>query len=84
MKKHHSRESQPFGEMFTGIRLTIHGNKEAELEGSRGILEYCSDSVKVNAGRCIIAFKGRGLHLKCMNESDLIIEGFIISIEYIN
>ncbi len=78
-----SKDNIPFGENFSGVRLTLHSNREADIEGSRGIVEYCSDSIKINAGRFIIAFKGRNLRIKCMSESELIIEGFILSIEYI-
>lgn len=82
--KEKNSDRLPFGEVFSGLRMTVHSNREIDLEGCKGILEYCSDSIKVNAGKFIIAFRGRGMQIKCMSESELIIEGYILGIEYIN
>lgn len=65
------------------VRMQISGNHEIILEGSRGIVEYGDKSIKINAGKYILAFCGRGLHIQCMNDSDMIIHGFVTSIEYI-
>ena len=70
-------------ERIGGVRINICGNTEVDFEGCKGVVEYCSDSIKINTGRYIVAFKGRGLHIKCMNEYSLMIEGYILGIEYI-
>lgn len=66
-----------------GIRMNICGNTEVDFEGCKSVVEYCSDSIKLNTGKYIVAFKGRGLKIRCMTEYGLIISGYIISIEYI-
>lgn len=63
--------------------MEISGNREVILEGNRGILEYTDRSIKINAGKCVVAFSGRGLHIQCMNECDVVIKGFITCIEYL-
>ena len=68
---------------LSGVHMEINGNREIILEGSRGVVEYGENSIKINTGKYIISFQGRGLHIKCMNECDTVIHGFITSIEYI-
>ena len=65
------------------LHMEISGNREVILEGNRGILEYNDNSIKLSTGKMILAFSGRGMHIKCMNDSELVIHGFITSIEYI-
>lgn len=68
---------------INGVNMNICGNREVIFEGSRGIVEYNENSIKINTGKYIVAFSGRGLHIRCMNEYSLVIAGFITSIEYI-
>lgn len=70
-------------ELESPVRMSICSNREVIFEGSRGILEYCENSVKLNTGAYIVAFTGRGLRILGMNESELTIRGYITSIEYI-
>ena len=65
------------------VHMQISGNHEVILEGSKGIVEYGDKSIKINTGKYIIAFCGRGLHIQCMDDSDIVIHGFVTSIEYI-
>ncbi len=65
------------------FQMNVSDNREVLLEGSRGVIEYNENSVKINTGKYIVAFSGRGLKLSCMNEYNLTISGFITSIEYI-
>ncbi len=68
---------------LSGVHMEINGNREIILEGSRGVVEYGENSIKINTGKYIISFQGRGLHIKCMTDCDIVIHGFITSIEYI-
>ena len=71
------------GANLGGVHMEISGNCEVVLEGSKGVVEYGDSSIKINAGKYIISFQGRGLHIKCMTDCDIVIHGFITSIEYI-
>ena len=65
------------------VHMEISGNREIILEGSRGILEYNDSSIKINAGKYVVSFVGRGLHIKNFNDCDLVIQGFVTGIEYL-
>ena len=65
------------------VHMNINGNREVILEGNKGVVEYGDTSIKINTGKYMIAFSGRGLHIKCMTDCDIVIHGFITSIEYI-
>ncbi len=68
---------------LSNVHMEVNGNREVILEGSRGVVEYSETSIKINTGKYIISFQGRGLHIKCMTDCDIVIHGFITSIEYI-
>ena len=55
--------------------LQFNSNKEVTLDGCRGILEYQKEM--------IIAFKGRGLNIKCLTASSLVIGGYITAVEFL-
>ena len=68
---------------LSNVHMEVNGNREIILEGSRGVVEYSETSIKITTGKYIISFQGRGLHIKCMTDCDIVIHGFITSIEYI-
>lgn len=62
--------------------IELNGNREAVIEGSKGVLEYTTDCVRINAASMVITLSGRGLDLRCISDSSLIIEGFITGVEF--
>lgn len=62
--------------------LEITGNNTAVIEGSKGVLEYSDTVIRVNLGQYAVALAGRGLTLKCISPTSLVIDGFITNIEY--
>lgn len=62
--------------------IELSGNREVVLEGSKGVLEYTPETVRVNTVGMIVSFHGRGLDLRCISPSALIIGGTITSIEF--
>ena len=81
MKK--NKDFSAFTAIFGSVHMHINGNREVILEGNKGVVEYGDTSIKINTGKYIISFQGRGLHIKCMTDCDIVIHGFITSIEYI-
>ena len=67
---------------FSPLLETV-GNRQVTVEGSTGILLYESESIKISAGRMVIAFTGRGLRLRCISGSCVEINGFISNIEFL-
>ncbi len=72
------------GEAAAGLpRVTITGTIKAHIENHRGLLEYSTEHIAVNAGRTVIKINGKGLELAAMSDMELVITGTIISVEYV-
>lgn len=63
--------------------IEFSGNREVVIEGSRGVLEYAADCIRVNTDGMVLSISGRGLNLRCISDSSLIIEGFITNVEFV-
>ncbi len=64
--------------------IEFTGNRRATIEGSTGVLHYSGDMIRINTRRFVAAFSGRGLTLKCISPTCVIIEGFITNTEFIS
>lgn len=70
--------------MMAGIsHMELNGNREAIVESCDGVLEYDDEVVKIRCGKRIIRFCGRELGIKCLTADSLVVEGYIVSIEFI-
>ncbi len=67
----------------SSVHMEVSGNSELVFEGGKGVLEYTDTSVKVNAGAFILSVTGRGMTIKCLSESAMVVCGYIISIEFL-
>lgn len=64
--------------------INFLSNEEVLIEDNKGILEYNDKNIKINIGNNIIAnFKGRNLKIKSLSQKNLIITGFIISMDFL-
>ncbi|OUP11987.1 hypothetical protein B5F35_09500 [Anaeromassilibacillus sp. An200] len=66
----------------SGPHIELLGNREAVVEGCQGILEYDDGVVRVRAGRLVVRFTGRGLKIRCMTADSLVVEGFLLGMEF--
>lgn len=70
-----------------GLTDTPHfemvGNRELMVENCKGVIEYTDEQIRFSAGRFLVSLKGRGLYLKSMNDSSLLICGTILSMEFL-
>ncbi len=62
--------------------IEICDNTRAVIEGCRGVVEYSDTVIRISLGTYSVAFMGRGLNLKCLSSTSLIIEGFFLSVEF--
>lgn len=62
--------------------IEITDNTLATIEGSRGVLEYSETIIKINLGSYVAVFCGRGLTLKCISPTALVIQGVFQNIEF--
>ncbi len=63
--------------------IEFTGNRRAVIEGSTGVLRYSEDNVKIKTRKYILSFSGRGLRIKCISPTCVIVEGFILDFEFI-
>lgn len=64
--------------------IEFTGNRSATVEGSTGVLHYSDDVIRINTRKFVIAFSGRGLSIKCISPTCVIVEGYIINVEFIS
>ncbi|HCC00680.1 MAG TPA: sporulation protein [Ruminococcaceae bacterium] len=65
------------------MHLEISGNREAVVEGKCAVLEYDNDVIRLSAGKHILRFTGRGLTMRSLRKDSAVIEGYILSVEYL-
>lgn len=76
------KQGQKFGMLFDAPHFEMNSNNEVIIEGSRGVLEYTQEVIRINTNKMVVTFKGRGLNVKCISPQELIINGFITCIEF--
>lgn len=62
--------------------ITFNSCKEATIEGSRGVLEYKTNTVKINCDKYILKFLGENLCIKAPDCDEIIITGDIVNLEF--
>lgn len=62
--------------------IELSGNRELLIEGSKGVLEYSPETVRVNTAVMIVEAEGRNLNLRCISDTALIIDGFLTSLRF--
>lgn len=63
--------------------LTITGNREIWMENYRGILEYSTEEILLQAKTCQICIEGRNLSIDYYTNEDMKISGCISGIRYL-
>lgn len=81
-KQKEPKRYSPFLSALNAPCLELSGNRELLIEGSKGVLEYTAENVRVNTGGMILTVAGRELNLRCISDSALIIDGFITSLTF--
>ncbi|MCQ2475844.1 MAG: YabP/YqfC family sporulation protein [Clostridia bacterium] len=64
--------------------IELCGNREARVDGCRGVLEYCSCKISLNTGRLTVSFCGCDLCIASMQNGMAIIKGLISDISFEN
>lgn len=62
--------------------IQLAGNRECVVEGCKGIMEYETNIIKINAGENIVTFRGDNLTLRALNDNGAVVEGTITSLEF--
>ena len=69
--------------MTTEAQIELSGNREALVDGCRGVLQYEDDVIRLSTGRRVVRFQGSGLMIRTMQQNQLLICGTILSVEFI-
>lgn len=64
--------------------IELFGNREAIVEGCRGVLEYTDATVALNTGKLTVRFCGSNLTITAMQDSSTVIRGIITAIDFTN
>ena len=79
-----NNKKQFLGSLFGAQpEFSFISNREVIVEGSKGVLEYSPELIRINTTSGIVCFYGRSLNLKCISSSQLIIDGFITKVEFV-
>lgn len=71
------------GEVVAGMpRITVTGCRRVLVENHKGILEYGSEEIHINGGRMVLKLRGRGMELRSLNNTELLITGRISGMEF--
>lgn len=82
-KKHEEKKPRRTLLPIAGLPcVELSGNREMLIEGSRGVLEYTPECIRINTSGMILTAEGRELNLRCISESALIIDGFLTSLSF--
>ncbi|MCR5653641.1 MAG: YabP/YqfC family sporulation protein [Ruminococcus sp.] len=83
MKKSDKNRKIPVELTYSLPIIEFTGDRSVIVEGSTGVLKYESELVSINTRSMVIAFYGRGLTLKCISPTAVIIDGCITKTEFI-
>ena len=81
-KQDETKRRSPLLTALSASHIELSGNRELLIEGSKGVLEYSPENVRVNTADMMITVCGRGLNLRCISESALMIDGCITSLQF--
>lgn len=74
----------PVGSLSGCANIEMLGNRRVVIDGCQGIIEYGDDIVRLSTTSGVLRFTGRSLSLNCLTQDSAVIEGFILSIEFLS
>lgn len=74
----------PQSAILGGAQIELSGNREALVDGCRGVLEYDEGIVKLAVDKMSVCFTGRDLRLKALTRDTAVVTGFITNIQFIS
>lgn len=64
------------------VHIELSSNREAVIEGCRGVLEYTPERVRLSCGSKVVRFVGDALELRCVTDSTAVVTGRILMVEF--
>ena len=72
----------PMEAFSRNAKIELISNREATVDGCRGVLEYSGEQIRLNIGNITVRFSGRNLELRSLNVHEAVITGFIVAIDF--
>lgn len=63
--------------------IELSGNREAIVDGCGGIVQYDDEVIKLSAGKLVVCFYGNRLTIRTLTTDQAVIEGEIVSIQFL-
>lgn len=73
---------EPAVAFLSTVRVELLGNRQAVVDGCRGIIEYSDSCIRLSAQGLILKFTGTGLEIRAFTENEAIVSGTILGLEY--
>ncbi len=70
------------GTLTASCSIQMSSNREVLIDGCRGLLEYGDEKIRVNVGNGVVQLVGRGLEIKSLSYTNVVISGYILSVEF--
>lgn len=62
--------------------IVLSSNREATVDGCRGVLQYDDDVIRLNAGSVVVRFVGKDLMIRFIKAEQAFITGQILSVDF--
>ena len=67
---------------ITGPMINLSSNREASVDGCRGVVDYYDDRIKLSIQGGSVTFFGQGLHITSFTENSAVLSGRLQNIEF--
>ena len=81
-KKDKTGRSRALPPAFGCPCFELSGNRELLIEGGKGIIEYSPEKICVTVPDMLVSVSGRGLNLRCISDTAMMIDGYITCLEF--
>lgn len=82
VKKFTEEMQLPESAITDSFRIEVRGTSDVIIEGCRGIVEYTQSCIALNLGKNIVRFTGAQLEISSFFESQAILKGTVISMDF--
>lgn len=72
----------PLAAMDRCPKIELIGNREAIVDGCRGVAEYGDNAIRLNISGGSVCFFGKNLEITCLYSNEAIIKGAISNMEF--
>jgi len=69
-------------DLIPTMRIELLSDRQAVVEGCRGILEYSDSCIRLSAGSFTVRFRGEGLLLRNFGAQNAVVEGRLHAVEF--